>query len=88
MRNYMNKMTKMEKAVETISPDLQLVDGPTLLLRLFPQKCRPTHRWLQHMVRRRNVSSIKVGHLRFFVPAAVRTELMEKTIHARRGGAR
>lgn len=74
---------KTDKPTERINPDLQLVDGPTLLEVIFPERCRPTHRWLQHQVKRRNIPSIKCGHLRFYVPAAVRTALQEKTVHAR-----
>lgn len=68
-------------------PDLQLVDGPTLLTILFPENCRPTHRWLQHQTKNKRIPSVKVGHLRFFVPAQVRSTLAEKqTVRAR--GAR
>jgi hypothetical protein len=59
-------------------PELQLVDGPTLLKMLFPENCRPTHRWLQHQVKRKAIPSTKIGHLRFFVPRVVRTTLEQR----------
>jgi hypothetical protein len=74
-----------EKPETAIDPDFQLVNGTTLLRRLFPEQCRPTTRWLQTQVRRKSIPSTKIGHLRFFIPAAVRTSLEKTTTHARGG---
>ena len=77
-------MTHQQYRTAEPDPDCQLCDGPTLLIRLFPPECRPTHRWLQCQVKRRNIPSVKVGHLRFYIPAVVRTALQERnTIKAR-----
>lgn len=64
--------TKATESASDIDPELQLVDGPTLLQRLFPEQCRPTHRWLQTRVQSKAIPSTKIGHLRFYIPAAVR----------------
>jgi hypothetical protein len=53
----------------------QLVDGPTLLEILFPEKCRPTLRWLRDQQAQRHVPFIKVGRLVFFDPTKVREQL-------------
>jgi len=69
-----------ENATAGIDPDLQLIDGPMLLQRLFPEQCRPTLRWLQTQNRQRTIPSTKIGHLRFYVTAAVRTALASRTV--------
>ena len=73
--------TLAENQAPNIDPELQLVTGPALLVRLFPSDCRPTHRWLQHQVKCHRIPSVKVGHLRFFIPAQVRSAMAK-------GGAR
>jgi len=79
----MSSQTKIETPADHIDPDLQLVDGPTLLQRLFPEQCRPTHRWLQTQIKRKAIPSTKIGHLRFYIPAAVRGALEKRTIGPR-----
>lgn len=52
--------------------DGQLVDAVTLLQLLFPEKCRPTVRWLRDQQKARRVPFRKIGRLIFFEPNEVR----------------
>ena len=63
----------------TVSVDTtQLVDGPTLLLTLFPEGCRPTTRWLITQRQKRIIPHIRIGGLVFYDVGKVRDALAKR----------
>ena len=65
----------------------QLQDAVGLLNAVWPEKCRPSLRWLRDRQEDRSIPFIKIRHKVFFDPAEVRRVLLEKhTVKAR--GAR
>lgn len=67
----------------------QLVDAKTLLVRIFPEKCRPTLRWLREQQKLRRVPFVKIGKLVFFDPTEVRAAWRDRfTVGQANGGAR
>ena len=57
---------------QPLCADGQLVDAVELLKILFPQKCRPTLRWLRDQQEQKRVPFRKIGRLVFFDPSEVR----------------
>ncbi len=56
----------------------QLVDGETLLQKLFAKPCRPSLRWLRTMQMEGKLPSHKIGRLVFFDPQEVRAVIFAK----------
>jgi hypothetical protein len=66
----------------------QLVGAIELLEVLFPEKSRPTLRWLRDQCKQRRVPYRKIGHLVFFDPDEVlETWRNRQTVNVR-GGVR
>jgi len=62
----------------------QLMSGPRLLVELFDEASRPSLRWLRTQQRAKAVPSVRIGHLVFFDPAAVRQSLERRnTVRAK-----
>ena len=74
----MTKTNAINDSAVSVDPELQMVDGRTLLRHLFPENCRPTTRWLDHQKKARRIPFTKIGHLVFYVPAKVRAALEAK----------
>lgn len=70
---------------ETTTRGNKLLDGPQLLVELFPPEARPSLRWLRTQTKQRNIPFIRCGgRLVFFDPEAVRSHLLQNfTVEAR-----
>jgi hypothetical protein len=58
--------------------DFGFVDGNRLLGIVFPDEgSRPSLRWLERRVKRREIPSVKLGRMRLYSPEQVRIALVE-----------